>query len=1086
MFFIISSKKSIILTVLFLFVALSTGYATNQTSSGVVSSQVGTDPNTGAANVSVPIETPPGRNGMAPNLALSYNSNKRNGWIGIGWDIKTSFIQRNTKWGLDYSDDDYVADGNRELAARGDWGTDYYGHKTEGSFIKYFYNSTTGGWEATTKNGTRHYYGTTAASRQVNANDSSEVFKWMIDKVEDTNGNYVTYKYTKDQGEIYLEKIDYTGGSGLSPSNYVKFYYDETRTDAPVMYTTNFPITTAKRLMTIEVVSDANIVSAYSLDYTTSGSTSQSILSSIQQFGIDATLDGIGMVTGGTALPAIVPEYFTESNGTFAPFMGTTHATSGYGSYWNFAFADVNGDGKTDAIAQYIGKSGGNGTRLDVALSNGDGTFASFVGTTHATSGYGSYWKFAFADVNGDGMADAIAHYIGSTSGTRLKVALSNGDGTFAPFVGTTHATSGYGSYWNFAFADVNGDGMADAIAHYIGGASGTRLKVALSNGDGTFASFVGTTHATSGYGSYWNFAFADVNGDGKADAIAQYIGKSGGNGTRLDVALSNGDGTFASFKGTTHATSGYGSYWKFAFADVNGDGMADAIAHYIGGTSGTRLDVALSSGDGTFASFKGTTHATSGYGSYWNFAFADVNGDGKADAIAQYIGKSGGNGTRLDVALSNGGGTFTPFMGTTHTTSGYGSYWNFAFADFSGNGKSDAIAYYIGGTSGTRLKVAQPNGDVGHNLLSSLSNGVGGTTTITYKPSSQYDNDVFPLIIQTVSSISVNDGNGNTSTTDYTYAGGLFDFDTRELRGFEYVKSTDPAGTTSETWFHQDAVFKGLPYKTEIKDSSGNLYSKSEKTYDSASPYTGVDFPYLEQSNDYVYDGTATANEVSTTFAYDAYGNITEKHLGGDTAISGDERDEYIEYNYDTTNWLVSLPNHTYVNNSTGTKVSEAWFAYDANGNLLTETTWNDSGPDPVITYTYDNYGNQESIKDPNNLNTSKTTNITYDSTHTFPYQATNPLGHTATTVYDPGIGKVISETGPNGNTTTYDYDVFGRMTKVTNPLDTGSQYGTASYEYQDCGTANLRVVTYSTEESGTANHIRSEVCLDGLERTV
>lgn len=185
-----SFKKNIILSLLLMFFAINTGYASHQNqptaSLGGTSASIGADPNTGAANVSIPIDVPPGRNGMAPNLALSYNSNKQNGWIGVGWDIKTSFIQRNTKWGLDYGNNDYVADGNRELAARGDWGTDCYGHKTEGAFIKYFYNSTSGGWEATTKDGTKHYYGTTSASRQDDPADATHVFKWMIDKVEDT------------------------------------------------------------------------------------------------------------------------------------------------------------------------------------------------------------------------------------------------------------------------------------------------------------------------------------------------------------------------------------------------------------------------------------------------------------------------------------------------------------------------------------------------------------------------------------------------------------------------------------------------------------------------------------------------------------------------------------------------------------------------------------------------------------------------------------------------------------------------------------------------------------------------------------
>ncbi|MCR4308079.1 MAG: hypothetical protein NUV80_05980 [Candidatus Berkelbacteria bacterium] len=521
---------------------------------------------------------------------------------------------------------DYIADGNRELAARGDWGTDYYGHKTEGAFIKYYYNSTSGGWEAITKDGTKHYYGTTAASRQYDPADATRVFKWMIDRVEDANGNYITYSYTKDQGEIYLDRIDYTGVSSLSPVNYVKFYYDSIRTDAYPKFTSHFSVTTAKRLITIEVVSNGNMVRAYKLEYDAdpqtpgsqySSSTGRSVIYSVQQYGNNAIVDATGVVTGGTALPNTT---FTWSEG---------------------------------GVGEYTG---------------------------------------------------------GSTYNSTLEYHTGTGGGT---------------SFWHTG--DFNGDGITDA---------------------------------------------AYVNNN----------------------------------------------YWY------------------------------------------------------------------------TYLRKP-------------------PFP----------------------------------------------------DLLTSVNNGVGGTTTITYKPSSQYNNNVLPYIVQTVSSISIDDGNGNTSTTNYTYSGGHHDIADREFRGFEYVKSTDPAGTTSETWFKQDDIFKGLPYKTEIKDPSGNLYSRTEQTYSSTSPYTGVDFPYLSQRDDYVYDGTATARQTTTAFTYDAYGNITGKHLDGDT-----------------------------------------------------------------------------------------------------------------------------SETGPNNNTTTYEYDLFGRRTKVTGPLDSASTYGTVSYEYQDCGTANLRIITYSTEESGTANYLKSEVCLDGLERTI
>jgi hypothetical protein len=63
----------------------------------------------GAAMIRIPIVVPPGRNGMQPNLSLVYNSNQRNGWIGVGWSLDMGSIQRSTKKGLDYNGTDFVA-----------------------------------------------------------------------------------------------------------------------------------------------------------------------------------------------------------------------------------------------------------------------------------------------------------------------------------------------------------------------------------------------------------------------------------------------------------------------------------------------------------------------------------------------------------------------------------------------------------------------------------------------------------------------------------------------------------------------------------------------------------------------------------------------------------------------------------------------------------------------------------------------------------------------------------------------------------------------------------------------------------------
>ncbi|OGL47349.1 MAG: hypothetical protein A2W05_00960, partial [Candidatus Schekmanbacteria bacterium RBG_16_38_10] len=267
---------------------------------------------------------------------------------------------------------------------------------------------------------------------------------------------------------------------------------------------------------------------------------------------------------------------------------------------------------------------------------------------------------------------------------------------------------------------------------------------------------------------------------------------------------------------------------------------------------------------------------------------------------------------------------------------------------------------------------------------------------------------------------------------------------------------------------------------------SSGNIYTKTYNTYQYTNPYTGVNFPYLSQKDDYVYDGTSTPKQAAISFTYDSYGNITRKYFYGDVSITGDERDEYTEYNYDTINWLVSLPSSTYVKDSGGVTKAQAWFTYySGTGNLWKEESWLQGGTNPITTYTYDSYGNVWTITDPKN---NPPTIITYDTAaYTYPATIQNPLGHIIQKTYDYRFGKVLTERDPNNNTTTYQYDVFGRPTKVINPIDTASTYGTVSYYYLDFGTVgSQRVLAYATEQSGTANYIWSEVYFDGLGRTI
>jgi hypothetical protein len=285
----------------------------------------------GALNVSIPVSVPPGRNGLAPSLTLSYDSYKKNGWVGLGFNLDVGSIQCSTKYGVAYGI--YVASINgstSELVPRSDWGTGYYGAKIEGDFSKYYKNPSTGGWEVTAKDGTKYFYGSTAASRQ-DFNGGVSVFKYCLDRVEDTNGNYITVSYTKDQGEIYLDRIDYTGGTGLSPSNYVKFYLED-RTDVSLSYTPNYEVRTAFRLKTIYVVANNEPVRAYELTYTQTQSViGQSRLQKVRQYGDDVAVDDLdGTITSGTALPDTELSWYGENTSpSLYPslVMNTTYST---------------------------------------------------------------------------------------------------------------------------------------------------------------------------------------------------------------------------------------------------------------------------------------------------------------------------------------------------------------------------------------------------------------------------------------------------------------------------------------------------------------------------------------------------------------------------------------------------------------------------------------------------------------------------------------------------------------------------------------------------------------------------------------
>jgi hypothetical protein len=275
--------------------------------------------------------------------------------------------------------------------------------------------------------------------------------------------------------------------------------------------------------------------------------------------------------------------------------------TPSYGSRGTYE-ADVNGDKKADTVM--VSDSG-----ISVRLSDGK-QFTSPAAWTPGAS-YGNLGRGvednAFADVNGDGKADDITVDSGDV-GVRLSDGKSFGNASAwvnGPAFGAEHTL----------FADVTGDGKADLVA-----VNEDAVYVSRSTGRSfgppekwTAGAFIGSSGMRA----------ADVDGDHKADLIAI----NGGQG--IFVARSDGN----HFLGGADFTGGpFDGDFGWEVADVNGDGKVDALIF-------TSDAVVVRPSDGKhFASSQVWTpsgyRATAFFGNRGT-AFADVNGDGRADRVA-------------------------------------------------------------------------------------------------------------------------------------------------------------------------------------------------------------------------------------------------------------------------------------------------------------------------------------------------------------------------------------------------------------------------------------------------------------------
>jgi hypothetical protein len=465
----------------------------------------------------------------------------------------------------------------------------------------------------------------------------------------------------------------------------------------------------------------------------------------------DAVFSGIaaGVLTSDGNLDLVASGVVTQTfrgDGKGGFSQGGSYAATGYP-----LIGDINGDGKPDLLL---------GGRTNVFLpGNGDGTLQGIPSTDLPGAG-----GFASADLNGDGVADAVlvAQQGDSPAQDYLATALGRGDGTFVTLKQSIALPVGSANFFTLVPGNFHGTGKVDAVVVVSGydGSCTSPLSTTQNaelisysgNGDGTFQAAgspvdLGVVGASTGVSG-------DFNGDGKLDLVIPYYNACTADapGSGLVFVPGNGDGTFGTPVAFAHSDTG-GIGLSLLAGDLNNDKKLDLVWF-----DGISWAVYLANGDGTFKPEPLTISDMSGQ----PLALGDVNGDGNPDLLVSILDNSAAGNT-AQIYAGKGDGTFqsTPlyavplpnsievFFAAIGDVNADGNpdlvllYWSnmlsgaqvsVSLGDGKGNFTTDANAYFAGNNFGpivlTRLNNKAPTMQR-DNALDILADTSGGLTSL-------------------------------------------------------------------------------------------------------------------------------------------------------------------------------------------------------------------------------------------------------------------------------------------------------------------------------------------------------------------
>ncbi|MEA2037838.1 MAG: FG-GAP-like repeat-containing protein, partial [Nanoarchaeota archaeon] len=969
----------------------------------------------GAATYSYGIEVPKGTNGLTPSLSVSYNSQtvkQRPGVLGTGWLLTQNYIYRDVNATLnDTSDDIYKLVLNNvqyELV----YVSGSYHTKIE-SYMKIENLSTTSNtyytyWLVTLKDGTTYRLGYNLDSELTSNTGYNYALKWSLDLIEDTHSNKIYYSYLEDPFSSDLGAVYL---NEISYNNYeerkVKFIYESSlRQDYRLVYEQGNKLLESRKLQDLNIYAHDNLVRRYNFNYINLNTeNSLSSLSEIRLYGSDNV----------SILHNLSFEYFpdiagyTKHNSTYIPeeLFSYTPTRPDYG----VRLVDFNNDGLIDII-KARGAAGQNKSFVNNRLNNWT-SVSSFISPVYISVIYNSIETdngARFADINNDGFVDIL---YGKETGSNKKAYLNNGSGwsesaTWATpvyFVNDRHVSQ------SVNLVDFNGDGRID-ILHANNGIT----EAHLNTGSGWLnvsSSWQSPVDFISGDNDY-AVRIVDLNGDNLPDiTLGNWVA------SLKKAWLNNGSGwsNYTNYAPPVYFITDSATDNGARFTDVNGDGLPDLIVDFLNESNSSKAAY-INTGDGWALSSKwqSTTPFTkNGYNI--GRRLGDVNGDGFADIVVAQ-----------------------------------------------GNSTTSELYTYIKNSSNSYL-------------LKRITNEYGGAIEIDYNSSTYYNNSAngtstlgfnMRVVDKYNRNNSLNGDFNSFGTYAYSYFGGKYDYKEQEFRGFNIVNETKPDRSYTIHYFHQDDALKGKEYKTEIYDSSGNIFSRSSNGYSFTN--RGYYEIFLDSSSQELYDGSSVPEISNVTYGYDSYGNVVYKDNKGDINKNNDEKYEIYEYYYNIDDYILDkVSKYSSYDYDNSTLAKQTRYYYDngelTKGDLTKVIEWNEGGSDSFTSFDYDSYGNV--VKKTNSL--GRWTKYLYglrDTSFTYVDRITNALGHRTDYYYNLGTGNLLWEEKENIRKT-YTYDVFGRIKKEILPYD-NSDMPTKEYTYTFDGLAPEIIKVSLKEHNG------------------